>query len=166
MRVRARVVLLTVTLALIVVGACTSQSSNVNKPGDDLINSTNEKDMGPPMAPPPQDSGAAGMDGPVYDVATGYMPALNTCASCSCSESKGFCFAGGTRGVTPTDAPAPACTMVDASTIEVGCNPLPPSCVATPTCTCVLEAIQAQFSCYLVCSPDPGYLLVYCPSGP
>src|ERR1700722_13792334 len=165
MRVRAKVVLLTVTLALIGVGACNESSPPVNKPGDDTINGTHEPEAGLP-APNPTEDSSTPMDPPMYDVGTGYAPALDTCGSCSCDMTKSFCFAGGTHGITPTDAPPPACTLVDASTVQIGCNPLPASCTANPTCDCIEDAIQTQFGCYLVCTPDPGYFLVYCPSPP
>jgi hypothetical protein len=159
---RATLTLFGVMLALALFGACSETRPN-GGPGDDLIDNTNNEETGPPSPNPAVDSGS--MDSsPMNYPDSSYAPLLTTCAACDCSSAKGFCFAGGTHFVGPSDAPA--CVMIDASTVGIGCNPLPAQCGPNPQCDCVINAIQPQFSCYLVCTPDPGYLLVYCPNGP
>jgi hypothetical protein len=152
--------------ALALAGACSEASAPTISPGDDLVDDTNNEDTGPPMPAPPPDTDAE-MDAGLYpDGSSSYMPMLGQCAACACTASKGFCFAGGIHFSGAPDAGEPACSMVGGPDATVnGCNALPAACAATPTCGCVLEAIQPQFKCYLVCTPDDGYLLVYCPNG-
>jgi hypothetical protein len=156
--------LLAVVAALAVAGACSESSTPTVSPGDDLVDNTNGEDAGMPIPPPPPDTDAQ-MDAGLYPEGSSYAPMLATCAACSCDTSKGFCFAGGIHFSGAPEA-GPACSMVGGPDATVdGCNALPAACAATPTCGCVLEAIQPQFKCYLVCTPDNGYLLVYCPNG-
>jgi hypothetical protein len=159
--VRAPLVVLFIAAAVAVGGACSNPTKPPNAPGDDLVNDTNEEEAGPPQPNQPVD--AAPMDSsPPVSADASYVPMLMACASCNCSMTTGFCFAGGTHMLGPSDAPA--CMMVAGPAIGVGCNALPAACAANPTCACVIDAIQPQFNCYLVCTPDPGYFLVYCPS--
>jgi hypothetical protein len=187
----ARSVAVSAALLLSLAAACSNGTPPAVHPGDDITDNTNEGDTGIPATPPP--SGDSGMDdSSLYDD-SGFQPMLGACSTCSCSTKKGFCFGGGVTFHSPPlplgghsdagdgggagdaseDTGPAACPMVSAGTndagqtkIEIGCNTLPAACAATPTCGCVLEAIQPQFACYLVCTPDDGYLLVYCPNGP
>ncbi len=164
---RTGATLVVVAAAIALAAACSEATApTVVAPGDDLVNDSNNTDAAPMPAPPP-DSDAqadASMDTGIVYTDGSYAPMLNTCAACSCSATKGFCFAGGVHLSGGPDA-QPACAMVTGSTVEDGCNSLPAACAANPTCDCVLTAVQPQFQCYLVCSPDNGYLLVYCPNG-
>jgi hypothetical protein len=164
--------------ALIALLAC-GDSTPPRGSGDTLIDDSHHSgdELPPPPDPNPSDAfpeTSAPADGPAE-----YAPALNTCSSCSCNPATAFCFSGGVakaividavEGGTEggaADAAQPACPIVtDAATPQTGCNPLPAACAAKPTCACVIAAIQPQFACYLVCSPDPGFLQVYCPNPP
>jgi hypothetical protein len=66
-------------------------------------------------------------------------------------------------GAADAGPPPPPCPMLAAGSAEPGCIPLPTSCAMNPTCSCVLSALQPQYlSCYLDCTPTPGFLSVYC----
>ncbi len=66
-------------------------------------------------------------------------------------------------GAADAGPPPPPCPVLPAGSAQPGCIPLPASCAANPTCACVLGALQPQYtSCYLVCTPTPGFLSVYC----
>lgn len=59
--------------------------------------------------------------------------------------------------------PPPPCSMLAAGSTTPGCTSLPAACSANPTCACLLMALQPLYdSCYLVCTPSPGYIEVYC----
>jgi hypothetical protein len=171
--VRVGLSLVVLGSAIAVAVACAEKQSPTIAPGDDLENDTNDSDAQPPL--PPTAPADAQIDAGLYpDGESTYAPMLAQCAACECSAKKGFCFAGGVHFSNPppseagaSDAEA-ACSMVGGGSAGVvnGCNALPSACTANPTCACVLDAIQTQFACYLVCSPDDGYLLVYCPNGP
>jgi hypothetical protein len=63
-------------------------------------------------------------------------------------------------GAAEAGPPLPACPMVAAGSL--GCTPLPSACTASPSCTCLLGALQGQYStCDLNCTPTPGFD-VYC----
>lgn len=159
---RTRALALGSALAISLAAACSSSKSTGGDGGvDDLTDDTHHEDAGPGTPLPPADAGPVDAATTTYD---NYAPALDTCRSCSCPSSSAFCFAGGIHAITPPDAAPAACVIVDAGAVEPGCNTLPPACAAKPTCECVIAAIQPSFTCYLVCTPDPGYLLVYCPN--
>jgi len=64
-------------------------------------------------------------------------------------------------GAADAGPPPPPCPMVAEG--SMGCIPLPATCASQPTCACLLTALQAHYpSCYLVCTPSPGFLEVYC----
>jgi hypothetical protein len=155
--------------------AC-SDSAKPLGTGDTFTNDTAGQDAG--SLPPPVSSDAS-------SEANAYSPALNTCGSCSCDPTKNYCFSGGTPralslvpihtlsggfgepdGAAEANAPPPPpCAVLEAGSTSNGCTPLPAPCTNTPTCACVLNALQPLYSCYLVCSPSPGFLEVYCPNG-
>jgi hypothetical protein len=169
------------TLAIVVsclgaVWACSDSAAPLGS-GDKLVNDTAGMDANsqPPPPPPPGDGAADGADG------YGYAPALNTCGSCSCDPTKNYCMSGGTRvkGRTsypyggfgepdgaPTGPPPAPCKVLDAGAQGNGCIPLPAACATTPTCDCLVNTLQPMYACYLVCSPTPGFLEVYCPDAP
>jgi hypothetical protein len=63
-------------------------------------------------------------------------------------------------GAAEAGPPLPACPIVAAGSL--GCSPLPAACTASPSCACLLSALQSQHStCYLDCTPTPGFD-VYC----
>jgi hypothetical protein len=145
--------------------------------GDKFVNETDGEDTYvPPQPTPPSGDGGTTYEGGE----DGYAPALNTCASCSCDPAKNYCFSGGVLrevkpfpgssgfgepdGAATSGPPAAPCKILDAGTLGNGCIPLPAACKTTPTCDCVLAALQSYYSCYLVCTPTPGYLEVYCPN--
>jgi HAMP domain-containing protein len=173
---RVGLTLAAVAAFLAVAAACSEATTGPTVNGPDmLVNDTMDIDSGDLGASPPPASDT-GADAALYPDATpGYAPMLEECAACECSTKKGFCFAGGAHfsgaggsgdgGGDGGGGPA-ACAMVPADTVSPGCNTLPAACAGTPTCDCVLSAIQTMFECYLVCTPDDGYLLVYCPNGP
>jgi hypothetical protein len=151
--------------------------------GDKFYNDTAGEDVySPPLPPPPSDGGEGG-DAYVYDSGDGntYAPALDTCSACSCDPSKNYCMSGGVLkadrpfpggsgggfgepdGAAEAGPPPPPCKILDAGSLGNGCIPLPSACKANPTCTCLLDALQPYYKCYLVCTPTPGYLEVYCP---
>jgi hypothetical protein len=166
------------TGAVVAFFAC-SDSGPPTGSGNTLIDDSHHSgdELPPAMDPSPADA----LPEMLYpsDAVAEYAPALDTCAACTCDPATNFCFAGGMHARSPfasmdasdeggeggdAAAATPACPLVSGSTVQVGCNALPPACAASPTCACVLDAIQPQFSCYLVCSPDPGYFRVYCPN--
>ena len=179
MRAGARVLTVIIASSLGAAIACSDTAKPLGK-GDKFINDTTGQDAAsqpPPPPPPPTDAPYdTGSDGYMY------MPQLGTCASCSCDPAKNYCFSGGTikaahrifAGMGPIfgeneggegggGPPPPPCKILDAGTLTDGCIPLPPACAATPTCPCLVKALQPYYSCYLNCSPTPGYLEVYCP---
>jgi hypothetical protein len=186
MRVSRRITASIVAASLGAAFACSDAAQPLGS-GNKFINDTMGMDAysQPPPPPPSDASGDAETDG-----GDGYKPALNTCASCSCDPSKNYCMSGGTQktkrvsfpfggfgepdGASSGPPPAP-CKVVDAGAAKSGgawsppagngCIPLPPACVKTPTCECLVDALQPFFTCYLVCSPTPGFLEVYCPNG-
>jgi hypothetical protein len=178
MRAAARITAFVVVAGIGAAIACSDAAKPLGT-GDKFINDTLGEDAYSP--PPPQCAPDTGS----YEAAAeggGYAPALNTCSSCSCDPTKNYCFSGGVlrTAVRPFPAgsggfgepdgaamagPPPApCKILDAGTLTTGCVPLPAACKATPTCDCLLAALQGYYSCYLVCTPTPGYLEVYCPN--
>ncbi len=162
-------------VAFVTAAACVESHPGNQAPGNTVVNDTHNSDaQPPPPPPPPPDDG--GTDGISYD-GYGYSdgaPMVNPCDMCTCDMTTSYCWAGVGRymGATGGGAEAgyPACPLVDAgaaTTTTPGCTMLPPECAAMPTCACVINSIQtaifAQYHCYLDCTPDPGYLLVYCP---
>jgi hypothetical protein len=176
MRAAGRITLSLVVAALGAAIACSDAAKPLGS-GDTLTNDTAGEDAySPPIPQPPSDGGEGGATD------SGYAPALGTCSSCSCDPTKNYCFSGGTPlmatrvfplsgpgfGEPTPDAgpPPPPCTLLPAGSVANGCTPLPAACAAAPSCTCLLGALQPLYSCYLVCTPTPGYLEVYCPDGP
>lgn len=170
------------TCALALVAACSDTKSATGQ-GDNVIDDTRNQPRPPANPDPPVD---ASVDtGPLYDANGNYKP-LTACSDCACTPDTHFCFGGGaSRSLSPQIADAgaassdagdggdgglAACPLPgsagggEAGTIQVGCNNLPAECAATPTCACVLNAIQPHFQCYLVCHDPGASLLVYCPS--
>jgi hypothetical protein len=71
-----------------------------------------------------------------------------------------FAGFGEPDGAAEAGPPLPACTAVAAGSF--GCTPLPTACTATPTCGCLLTALQGQHStCVLDCTTAKS-LDVYC----
>lgn len=71
-----------------------------------------------------------------------------------------FAGFGEPDGAAEAGPPLPACTAVAAGSL--GCTPLPAACTASPTCGCLLTALQAQHTtCYLNCTTGKGFD-VYC----
>jgi hypothetical protein len=175
MRAARRITGLVLAASMGMALAC-SDSAQPLGTGDKFINDTAGQDAYSASVPVTSDAGSD---------ADAYGPALNTCASCSCDPTRNYCFSGGTpRALSsvpvhilsggfgePDGAaqanipPPPPCPILDAGTMSNGCTPLPQACEATPTCACVLNALQPLYVCYLVCSPSPGFLEVYCPNG-
>lgn len=170
---RARVTTFVVALGVGAVVACSDSAQPIGH-GDKVINDTKGQPVSPPL-PPPYNPGEGG-----YDAGEGgYAPALNTCGGCSCDPATNYCFSGGVaKAVLPApeglfgvpdagDAgpPPPPCPILKAGELGNGCAPLPASCTGSPTCDCLLAALQPSYKCYLVCTPTPGFLEVYCPGG-
>jgi len=151
--------------------------------GDDVINDTRDSSVRAPANPDPGDD--AGPDaqntGPSYYNEAGPYPGLAECGNCTCAADKYYCFGGATPrtsiafpGAAPlaaTDAAAgdgglPACPVVDASTPQLGCNPLPSACPpSSTTCACVINLLQASYSCILQCASNGAGqpMTAYCP---
>jgi hypothetical protein len=181
MRAAKRVTTLVVVASTLGAAWACSDSAQPLGSGNKFINDTMGQDVytPPQPAPPPADanSDADGND-------SGYAPVLSECASCSCDPAKNYCMSGGVRtadkkasrvsypygaggGFGEPDGakgpPPPPCPILDAGATGNGCIPLPAACAATPTCECLVVALQPLYSCYLNCSPTPGFLEVYCP---
>ena len=57
------------------------------------------------------------------------------------------------------------CGMGDGTTLVVGCNPIPATCAANPTCACILDNLPAiALGCYAVCAGTNPKFEVYCPT--
>jgi hypothetical protein len=170
---RARIITMLVVSAVGATVAC-SDSAKPLGTGDKVIDDTAGQDAYSPTPPPPP------ADGGGYEAGDGgYAPALSTCGGCSCDPTKNYCFSGGVmKAVMPfpngvfgqpeggpdASGPPPApCPVLPAGTLGNGCVPLPAACAAAPTCDCLLDALQPSYKCYLVCTPSPGFLEVYCP---
>jgi hypothetical protein len=178
MRTARRVMVLTIVVSVVGgVWACGDSAQPLGM-GNKFYNDTEGEDAytpPPPYTPSPDGAGDAYPDG--------YTPALGTCGSCSCDPTKNYCMSGGTRktarervsypygggfgepdGAGDAAPPAP-CKVLEAGATGNGCIPLPATCAKTPTCDCLVNALQPNYTCYLACSPSPGYLEVYCPNG-
>jgi hypothetical protein len=177
MRAAARMTAFVVVAGVAAAIACSDAAKPLGT-GDKFVNNTLGEDAYVPPQPSPPDT-----DGSSYEGGQdGYAPALNTCSSCSCDPAKNYCFSGGILrtavlpfpgssggfgepdGSAEAGPPAAPCKILDAGTLGNGCIPLPAACKATPTCDCLLTALQSYYACYLVCTPTPGYLEVYCPN--
>ena len=155
-----------------VLSAGCTDASRTDAPGNVVVDDTRDQPR-PPANPDPPSSGsdAAVADaGPAYpaDAPDGYAP-LSACGECACAAPGNYCFGGGSpRTARASSAPAddaalPACTLADPGGTQPGCYAVPAACTATPTCACVLNALQPRLACYLVCAAgDP--MRVYCPS--
>jgi hypothetical protein len=157
--------------------ACSDSAQPLGK-GDTFTNDTVGQDVYSPAPPQPTDGGGD---------ADAYAAPASPCASCTCSSAKNYCFAGGAlktaRTIVPSHIlasgfgepdgaaeanapPPPACPILAAGSTSNGCIPLPSACEATPTCACVLNALQPMYACYLDCALGMDSLEVYCPNGP
>jgi hypothetical protein len=188
MRVSRRITASIVASCLGAAIACSDSAQPLGS-GDKFINDTAGMDVysSPPPPPPPGDAAAEAY----ADTGYGYAPALDTCSSCWCDPTKNYCMSGGTQKTKrvsypfgggfgepdgATGPPPAPCKVVDAGAATDqadwkppagnGCISLPPACAKTPTCDCLVDTLQPYYSCYLVCSPTPGFLEVYCPAGP
>jgi hypothetical protein len=175
MRSAARITAFVMVAGVAAALACSDAAKPLGN-GDKFINDTAGEDTYAPPIPQPTEGGTESG----YDSGEGgYAPALNTCGGCSCDPSKNYCMSGGvlktvrsfpagSGGFGEPDGamsgpPPPPCKILDAGTLANGCIPLPAACATTPTCNCLLDALQPSYSCYLVCTPTPGFLEVYCP---
>jgi hypothetical protein len=166
------------TLAVVAVGlgaawACSDSAQPLGS-GDKFVNDTLGMDAN--SQPPPSPPSDATTDGN----GDGYGGLVNTCGDCTCDPTKNYCMSGGSRiegrtsytygsfGEPDAEAgPPPApCKILDAGATTNGCIPLPAACATNATCDCLVDTLQPYYSCYLVCSPTPGFLEVYCPAGP
>jgi hypothetical protein len=158
--------------------------------GDTVTNDTAGMDVYAPPLPQQQDSGSDGEAAylPTVDPCAGCTcdPTQSYCFAGSSSAGivaydsgiaagDGATSSGDARAALPlggfgepdgaVDAgpPPPPCATLAVGSTPLGCTPLPAACATTPTCACVLAALQPQFSsCYLVCTPSPGHIEVYC----
>jgi hypothetical protein len=149
-------------LAATLLGACSTGARRTEAAGNTVIDDTRDQPRPPPAPPdPPTEPDDAG--GVYVDARDEYAPAA-MCGGCACTPDAHYCFGGGTFRA-PAEAGIPACALPEAgASVQVGCNALPAACAAAPTCDCILNAIQSQVRCYLVCQPLGGQLLVYCPT--
>jgi hypothetical protein len=159
--------------ALVLVAACNDAPGPPSGPGDNVVDDTNQD----AVAEHTQDTGVVPPQGTVDGAypdssylsaggSTGYIDASSprtACASCSCGMNRGFCLEDGvTATVTGTEpGDAGLCTLASATSLAVGCNPLPDSC-PKPTCQCLLNAIP--LGCYPECTSNGGYFDVFCPN--
>jgi hypothetical protein len=66
-------------------------------------------------------------------------------------------------GAADAGPPPPPCPLLAARSTGPGCIPLPATCATNATCDCLLATLQHLYpTCYLVCTPTPGFLEVYC----
>jgi hypothetical protein len=161
MRLRALLLLFSWGVVMALAAAC----DKIQPVGSSLVRGVPP----PPPPPPPEDasqplldSGLTG-DGPVYEK---FDADLTACSMCTCEQATSFCFAGATPRA-PVDAGeggVPPCTVASGPTPEIGCNAMPAECAATPTCGCILAALQPKYRCYLNCADDGSQFLVYCPN--
>jgi hypothetical protein len=165
-----RAVVIAAVGALGVVVACIESKPGTVSPGDTVIDDTHNADaQPPPPPPPPPGDGAAMYESGTDSYMAGPPPA---CAStCTCNQAAAYCFLGvsgyNATGGGTGDAALPACPVSDAGATATGCDPLPAACAQMPTCACVINALQPgitqQYHCVLDCTPDPGFIAVYCP---
>jgi hypothetical protein len=119
-------------------------------------------DVDATIIPPPPAPEAGGADSPYGPLADGdygayaFSPTA-VCMKCACGAGT-YCFGGGTGYTTFSG------TCTGASSLAVGCQPLPAACASAPTCPCLFQALNAQVGCYPVCEQLAGGLMVYCPS--
>jgi hypothetical protein len=175
-KAHARIATFVVVAAIGAAIACSDSAKPLGS-GDKVINDTMGQDASQPQPPPPPADAGDVMT--YYDSSDGYAPALSTCGGCSCDPSKNYCMSGGvlkaiqpfpnsagfgeSDGAAEAGPPPAPCKVLDAGALGNGCIPLPTACKTTPTCDCLLAALQPYYKCYLVCTPTPGYLEVYCP---
>jgi hypothetical protein len=116
----------------------------------------------------PQGLGEAGTDG-AYGLdstygSSGYedvQSPQSACSSCKCDMRVGYCLENGPGLTASTAAPVSGfCGL--ASTLSIGCNALPAACASSPTCACVLDAVQPPLGCYPECTTSSGYIDVFC----
>jgi hypothetical protein len=159
--------------------ACNDTPGPSTGPGDIVVNDTNQdavrqltqdtgaQDVIAPMGVGSDggypDTGGYASDAPM--ASTGYLDAgspQTACASCTCGEHRGFCLENGVSATVSAPATsAGLCGLASATTLAVGCNPIPDSC-PTPTCECILNAIMPPLGCYPQCTSSAGYFDVYC----
>jgi hypothetical protein len=154
--------ILLAALSAPLVAACSTTTRRTEAAGDTVIDDTRDQPRPPPAPedPPPEPTDAAAI---YTDAKDDYSPAA-ICNGCACTPDAHYCFGGGTFRA-PAEAGLPVCPLPEAgAAIGIGCNVLPAACAQTPTCECVLTAIQPAIRCYLVCQPHEGQLLVYCPT--
>jgi hypothetical protein len=186
MRTARLITIFTVAGALATFFAC-SDSAKPLGTSDKFIDDTAGQDVSAPPAPEPTDSSAYGADGygptiiacascscdPTKNycfsggmgtAAAGGDAAADGATDGASAHRPAFPLGGGfgePDGAAEAGPPPPPCPMVAAG--QLGCIPLPAACTATPTCSCLLGALQAQFpTCVLVCTPTPGFLSLYC----
>jgi hypothetical protein len=143
--------------------ACSTSTAPLGQ-GDDFVS---DVDGGDATQQPMQ-----GDDGPYDDgffqaaesgypaAPDGYAP-YNWCTMCGCPEGT-FCFGGGT-GFTDFDGDchADAGAPLGASTLAIGCYPLP-ACGDGPACDCIIAEISKYVTgCYPDCTDTTN--IVYCP---
>jgi hypothetical protein len=160
--------------ALALAAACNDTPGPPSGPGDNLVDDTNQdavaqhtQDTG--IVPPQGAVDGSYADGTILEAggSTGYMDAgspMAACASCTCGMNRGFCLENGVTATVTSAATGDAglCTLASPTSLAVGCNPLPDSC-PTPSCQCLLNAIQPPLGCYPECTSKGGYFDVYCP---
>ena len=163
--------------AALVMAACNDAPGAASGPGNLVINQTNEPEAGEAGA-----AGDAGVDatasadgGPdggmlIYDGATdslasfGYgdvQSPMAACAACTCGKTTGFCMENVATATVSGTGTAGQCPLASGG-LAIGCNPLPASCQAAPTCSCILAALQPPLPCYPECTTGNGYFDVFC----
>jgi len=171
-----------VAAALAVVPGCNDGPGPTVAPGNNVINDTHEPDATAPATTYDAGIDTGSGDATVYDATgdAGYSDVVigmieydaptpsGACASCTCSESTGYCLENGASG-TASAGSGGACGVASAGALAVGCNALPAACAATPTCACVLSSMSPSLACVPDCvmqSPEGGtpYIDVYCPA--
>jgi hypothetical protein len=179
MRALDRITIVFAVTAICAAVACSDSAKPLGS-GDKFVNDTAGQDAYSP--PPPSSPSDAASDADAYAAAA----AASACESCSCDPKVNYCFSGEALRMTFKDPihvilaagfgepdgaaeakapPPPPCPVLTVGSTDDGCIPLPAACAATPTCACVLAALQPLYACYLDCSPTPGYLSVRCPNG-
>jgi hypothetical protein len=184
MRTARLITTFTVAGALSMFFAC-SDSAKLLGTSDKVVDDTLGQDSSSPPPPGPTDGGGDGADGygptMILCASCACDPTKNYCFSGGSgsalteggsddsgsdgdtSHRPAFPFSGFGEpdGAAEAGPPPPPCPVVAAG--QLGCIPLPTACAANATCPCLLDALQAQYpTCYLVCTPTPGFLSVYC----
>jgi hypothetical protein len=152
---------LAIGAVLVWTAACDDDSRPLVKGVDEVIDATSAAAPLPAPEYPDasSDDAAFGVydDGAAYNSKVYAYSPLAACQQCGC-EAGTFCFGGGTGHTTFSGTCA-----APGGALDIGCQALPPSCAAQPTCDCVFDALRSQVPCYLVCSGTTD-LTVYCPS--